>query len=57
MWDLRTFAQLQVSEMSSRLLQDFMDEYIKFLRLLPLLVELWFPVKGTPTQQVPNQWL
>ena len=30
MWDLRTFAEFQGSKMSSGLLQDFMDGYIKY---------------------------
>ena len=36
MWDLRTVAHFQGSEMSPGLLQDFMDGYI----LPPLLVQL-----------------
>ena len=42
---------------TSRLLQDFMDGYIKLLRLTPLLVQQLFPIRGTPTQYGPNQWL
>ena len=45
------------NEMSPGLFQDFMDGYIKFLRLLPLLVQLQIPIRGTPTQQGPMQWL
>ena len=55
--DLRTLAQFQGSEMPLGLLQDFIEGYIKFLRLHPLLFQLWFPIKGTPTQQGPYQWL
>ena len=32
-WDLRILAHFQGSEMSPGLLQDFIDWYIKFLRL------------------------
>ena len=56
-WDLRTLAQFQTSKMSPGLLQDFMNGYIKFLRLCSLLVQLWFPISGTPSQLFPNQWL
>ena len=38
-------------------LQDFMEGCIKFLRLHPLLVQLLFPIRGTPTQQGPNHCL
>ena len=37
-WDLRTLAHFQGSETSPGLSQDFIDEYIKFLRLPSLLV-------------------
>ena len=57
MWDLRTLVQFQGSEISPGLLHDFMDGYIKFLRLPALLVQLRLPISGTPTQQSPNQWL
>ena len=57
MWDLRTLIQVQGSGISPGLLQDFMDGYIKFLRLPALLVQLRLPFSGTPTQQSPNQWL
>ena len=36
MWDLRTLAQFQRSEMSPGLFQDFRDRYI---RLFPLAIE------------------
>ena len=54
---LRTLAQFQECENSLGLLQEFIDEYTKFLRLAPLLVQLRLPIRGTPTQQGPNQWL
>ena len=38
------------SEMTPGLFQDFMDGYRKFLRLTPLLVQLRFPIRETPTQ-------
>ena len=42
--------------MSLGLFQDFIDGYIKFLRLPPLLVQLRVPIRGNLTQQGPNQW-
>ena len=42
---------------TSRLLQDFMDGYIKLLRLPPLLVQQQFRIRETPTQYGPSQWL
>ena len=54
-WDLRTLAQFQGSEMYPGLLQDFKEGYIKFIKLPPLLVQLRFPIRGPPTQQGPNQ--
>ena len=49
LWDLKSLAQFQGSEIFPGLLQDFMDWYIKFLRLPPLLVQLLFSIKGTLT--------
>ena len=57
MWDLKTLAQFQGIEMSPGMFEDFMDGYKKFLRLPPLLVQLRVPIRRTPTQQGPNQWL
>ena len=48
--------KFQGSEMSLGLFQDFIDGYIKFLRLPPLLVQLRVPIRGNLTQQGPNQW-
>ena len=56
-WNLRTLVKFHGSELSPVLFQDFMDGHIKFLRLLPLLAQLHFPIRGIPTQQGPNQWL
>ena len=36
-WSVRTLSQFQGSEMSLELFQDFMDGYIKFLRLPPFI--------------------
>ena len=40
--------KFQGSEMSLGLFQDFMDGFIKFLRLPVLLPELWVPNQGGP---------
>ena len=39
------------------LFQEFMDGYLKFLKLLPLLVQLRVLSRETRTQQGPSQWL
>ena len=54
---MRTLAHFQVSEISPGLFQGFIDGYINFLRLPPLLAEQQVPNKGTSTHLFPNRWL
>ena len=55
MWGLRALAQFHENEMFPGLFQDFMDGYIQFLKLPPLLVQHLVLIRGTPTQEDPNQ--
>ena len=52
--DLIIPGQIQGSEISPGLFQDFMEGYMKFLKLLQLLVELRVLSKGISTQQFSN---
>ena len=55
-WSVRTLSQFQGSEMSLGLFQDFMDGYIKFLRLPPSLSQPRVPIRGPSSNPMSSQF-